>query len=141
MIREYDRASRCRRVEDVKRGRKFHRLNVIGGLFCGLVVALFCYEHSTCGVFFEDWFENTFLPCVPRGVTIILDNASFHRKKKLSAIVERAGVSLLFLPAYSPDFNRIENRWANMKRALPDLMPKCETLEGAVYNHFNYSNS
>ena len=132
---------RCRRVEDVKRGRKFHRLNVIGGLLCGLVVALFCYEHSTNGMFFEDWFENTFLPCVPVGVSIILDNASFHRKKKLAVIAERADVALLFLPAYSPDFNRIENRWANMKRALPDLIPKCETLEGAVYNHFNYSNS
>jgi len=128
-------------VEDVKRGRKFHRLNVIGGLFCGLVVALFCYEHSTCGVFFEDWFETMFLPCVPRGVTVILDNASFHRKKKLSLIAERAGVDLLFLPAYSPDFNRIENRWANMKRALPDLMSGCVTLQEAVYTHFGECNS
>jgi len=91
-------------VEDTRRGRKFHRLNVIGGLFGGLVVALFCYEHSTKGVFFEDWFENTFLPCVPVGVTVILDNASFHRKKKLSLIAERAGVSLLFLPVYSCGF-------------------------------------
>jgi hypothetical protein len=39
------------------------------------------------------------------------------------------------LPAYSADFNRIENRWSSMKRALPDLIPKCETLQGAVYTH------
>jgi hypothetical protein len=77
LICEYGRAPRCKRVEDVKRGRKFRRLNVIGGLFCGLVVALFCYEHSTCGVFFEDWFENMFLPCVPQGVVVILDNVWF----------------------------------------------------------------
>jgi transposase len=61
-------------------------------------------------VFFESWFENTFLPCVSADVTIILDNVSFHRRKKLSVIAERAGVFLLFLPAYSPDFNRIECR-------------------------------
>jgi hypothetical protein len=66
-MREYGRASRCKRVEDVKRGRKFHRLNAIGGLLGGLVVAALCYEHSTNGVFFEDWFENHFLPCVPFG--------------------------------------------------------------------------
>ena len=48
---------------------------------------------------------------------------------------------LLFLPAYSPDFNRIECRWANLKRALPDLMPKCETLQEAVYTHFEECNS
>jgi transposase len=41
-------------------------------------------------------------------------------------------VSLLFLSTYSPDFNCIEYRWANMKRTLPDLVPKCETLQGAV---------
>ncbi|MDR2700747.1 MAG: transposase [Nitrososphaerota archaeon] len=52
---------------------------------------------------------------MPVCVTIILDNAIFHCKKKLSVIMERVGVFLLFLPAYSPDFNRIENRWANMK--------------------------
>jgi transposase len=128
-------------VEDVKRGRKFHRLNIIGGLLGGLVVAVLCYEHSTDGVFFEDWFETMFLPCVPFGVTVILDNASFRRKKKLLLIVERAGVDLLFLPAYSSDFNRIECRWANLKRALPDLAPKCETLQEAVYTHFGECNS
>ena len=104
------------------------------------MVAPLCYEHSTNGVFFEDWFEKQFVPCVPIGVTVILDNASFHRKKKLAVIAERVGVFLLFLSAYSPDFNRIECRWANLKRALPDLVPKCETLEGAVYAHFNHSN-
>jgi transposase len=71
----------------------------------------------------------------------MLDNVSFYRKKKLSVIVERAGVFLLFLPAYSPGFNRIESRWANMKRALSDLMPKCETLQEAIRTHFGERNS
>jgi hypothetical protein len=51
---------------------------------------------SANGVFFEDWFENMFVPCVPKGVTVILDNASFHRKKKLAIIASCVGVSLLF---------------------------------------------
>jgi len=54
--------------------------------------------------FFEDWFEKQFLPCVPFGVRVILDNASFHRKKKLAVIVERAGVFLLFLSVYFAGF-------------------------------------
>ncbi|MDR2700168.1 MAG: transposase [Nitrososphaerota archaeon] len=74
-------------------------------------------------------------------MTIILDDASFHRRKKLSVIVERVGVFLLFLPAYSPVFNCIECRWANLKCALPDLMSKCETLQEAVYTHFEEYNS
>jgi len=52
LIRECGRAPRCRRVEDTKCGRRFHRLNVVG-LFGGMVVAVFCYGYSACGVFFE----------------------------------------------------------------------------------------
>ncbi|MDR2700555.1 MAG: transposase [Nitrososphaerota archaeon] len=74
-------------------------------------------------------------------MTVILDNVSFHRRKKLLLIAERAGVFLLFLPVYSPVFNCIECRWANLKRALSDLMPKCETLQEAVYTHFEEYNS
>jgi len=131
---------RCRRVEDTKCGRRFHRLNVIGGLFCGFVVVLFCCEHSMCGVFFEGWFGNQFLSCVPVGVIIILDMASFHRKKKL-AVVEWVGVGLLFLSVYLSDFNRVECRWANLKRVLSDLMFGCVTLQEAVYTHFGECNS
>jgi putative transposase len=55
--------------------------------------------------------------------------------------VEGTGVSLLFLSPYSPDFNPIEKKWANLKRALPDAVPKFDTLQGAVYNYLEHSNS
>jgi transposase len=64
-----------------------------------------------------------------------MDNASFHRKKALSRIAEQRGFSLLFLPPYSPDFNRIERLWANMKRHLRDSLSLFENLEGAVYTY------
>ena len=76
-MREYGYALKGKCLEDTKRGRKFHRLNVIGGLFNGKVVAPLCYEHSTYGVFFEWWFETQFLPWIPRGAVVFLDNAWF----------------------------------------------------------------
>jgi hypothetical protein len=57
---EYGRVPRCKCVEGVKRGRKFHRLNVIGGLLGGLVVAVLCYEYSINGVFFEVGLKTRF---------------------------------------------------------------------------------
>ena len=39
------------------------------------------------------------------------------------------------------DFNRIEWWWANLKRALPDLLSGCETVQEAVYNYFKQGNS
>jgi transposase len=35
----------------------------------------------------------------------------------------KAKVNLMFLPAYSPDFNPIEKEWANMKAALRSPAP------------------
>jgi transposase len=43
---------------------------------------------------------------------------------------------LLFLPAYSPDYNPIEKSRANMKRALIDIIPTCEDVPAAVYQYF-----
>jgi hypothetical protein len=50
-MREYGRTPRCKRVEDTKCGRRFHRLNVVVELFGGRVVAPLCYENSAKGVF------------------------------------------------------------------------------------------
>ena len=53
-------------------------------------------------------------------VVIILDNASFHKKKdillKISA--EMPHIILEFLPAYSPDYNLIELVWHSAKEYI-----------------------
>ena len=50
----------------------------------------------------------------PRSV-IILDNASVYRSAELKEMCRDAGVRLLFLPPYSPDFNAIEESFAGIK--------------------------
>ena len=82
--REYGRAPRGEKVLDVKSGKSPERLNVIGGLCNGRHLAVRCYKHSTRGEFFEQWLEGLLklLPC-GEGCTAIMDNAAFHRKKKL----------------------------------------------------------
>jgi transposase len=112
----HGRAARGVKVEATKRGRKFRRLNVIAAEIVrqdgvsGLAPA--CYTGATTAELFETWFEFFLLPELEVGSVIIMDNASFHRKKALSIIAEQRGFSLLFLPPYSPDFNRIEQLWA-----------------------------
>jgi transposase len=138
-VREYGRAKRGVRVEDSKRGRKFQRLNVVAAVCGDVVLSPKCYTHPTTGEFFEDWFENELLPQVKRGQIIVMDNASFHRKKALRKIMRWKRKKLLFLPAYSPDFNKAEKKWANMKQALPDLIPQHASLEKAVYSYFGVS--
>ena len=134
--REYGRAPRGERVEDVKRGRKFERVNVIGARCNGEYVAITCYRHATDGGFFEHWFKNHLLEEIPKGYTIIMDNAAFHRKSRLRKLA-RGKVRLLFLPPYSPDYNPIEKSWANMKCFLRDNMQQFQSVDSAIYSYFD----
>ena len=53
-------------------------------------IAVEQYEHTTDDVFFEQWFSERLLKEVPRGCTIIMDNASFHRKEALLEVIKKA---------------------------------------------------
>jgi transposase len=35
-----------------------------------------------------------------------MDNATFHKGGRIEQLIQEAGCELLYLPAYSPDFNR-----------------------------------
>ncbi|MDR2796128.1 MAG: transposase, partial [Spirochaetaceae bacterium] len=138
--REYGRALRGVKVEDTKRGRKFHRVNVVAAVTHSKnetkKIAPECYNGSVTGERFEIWFEASLLKNVETGSTIIMDRASFHRKKQLEQTCEKAKVNLMLLPAYSPDFNPIEKDWANMKRALRDTAPLWDLLQTAIYDYW-----
>jgi transposase len=48
-------------------------------------------------------------------------------------LIAGAGASVLYLPAYSPDFNPIELCWSKLKTILKSLGPRTEAaLEYAV---------
>jgi len=66
--------------------------------------------------FTEDYahqYAKTKVPCF-----VVLDNASIHRNAAFKAQVEKwqqCGVSLHFLPPYSPELNLIEILWHKLK--------------------------
>ena len=45
-----------------------------------------------------------------------MDNATFHKRKDTTELIEDAGHTILWLPPYSPDLNRIEQMWAWVKQ-------------------------
>ena len=67
---------------------------------------------------FESYIEHFLVPELERGQIVVMDNLSVHKSKRVERLVEGAGCELLFLPAYSPDFNPIEEAFSEVKGAL-----------------------
>ena len=49
-------------------------------------------------------------------ITLVLDNARYHRNAVVQALAAQLGITLLFLPSYSPNLNLIERLWKFTKR-------------------------
>jgi hypothetical protein len=63
-------------------------------------------------------FLGLLLECSGKPLTVILDNASIHKAKEIQpllAFLKGKGLTLYFLPPYSPELNRIEKLWHKMK--------------------------
>lgn len=65
-----------------------------------------------------------------------MDRASFHNKKRLKEYAAIYKVRVIFLPAYSPDYNPIEHIWANMKRFLRGFLNLFTSVKSAIYWYF-----
>ena len=51
-----------------------------------------------------------------RPITLVLDNARYQRNAVVQALAEELGITLLYLPSYSPNLNLIERLWKFIKR-------------------------
>ena len=49
-------------------------------------------------------------------VTLVLDNARYQRNAVVMTMAQHLGITLLFLPSYSPNLNLIERLWKFIKR-------------------------
>jgi len=134
--RAYARAPRGQKVVGRISGKKFRRTNIVAGKCGNKIFAPLQYQGSTDSQLFEYWFENLFLKEILTGFTIVMDNATFHRKTILTQMAVQAGCTLIFLPPYSPDLNPIEFFWAWLKCKLADLLPLSLSFDSALTDCF-----
>lgn len=80
----------------------------------------------------EAWIEEGLVPLLKPGQTVILDNARFHKSRKIEQMVADVGCTLLYLPPYSPDLNDIEPAWFPVKNKIRKNIPNFKTLHEAV---------
>jgi transposase len=70
------------------------------------------------GASFRAYVEQVLLPVLAPGDIVVMDNLGSHKGRAVRAAIRAAKAKLLFLPAYSPDLNPIEQVFAKMKILL-----------------------
>ena len=67
---------------------------------------------------FQAYVDQVLVPELSPGDIVVMDNLSSYKRAAVRHAIEAAGASLLYLPPYSPDFNPVENAFANLKALL-----------------------
>ena len=75
-------------------------------------------EGSTNKAVFEAYVERILAPSLRPGQVVVMDNLSAHKGEEVCEIIEGRGCEVLFLPAYSPDLNPIEEAFSKIKGLL-----------------------
>ena len=92
-------------------------MNVVGALLSsGQLFAVKLWETMTATLFAA--FLGLLVQHVSKPLVVILDNASVHKAKAIQPMLKllrQKGLTLYFLPPYSPELNRIEKLWHKMK--------------------------
>lgn len=80
--------------------------------------ACMALEGATDTESFRAYVQSVLLPALQPGDIVVMDNLSPHKSDPTLALIDQAGATVRFLPAYSPDLNPIEMMWSKVKNQL-----------------------
>jgi transposase len=83
------------------------------------------------------------VPTLKPGDIVFMDNLGSHKSRAVRDAIRSVGARRLFLPAYSPDLNPIENVFSKLKTLLRKARARtCEAVSAAIgrlLSHFQPS--
>lgn len=93
-------------------------LTVIGAIALKGFLGAMTVNAGTDRDVFRAFIEQILVPSIWEGATVVMDNLPAHKLKLIQETITAAAVKVIYLPAYSPDFNPIENCWSKLKEYL-----------------------
>jgi transposase len=96
----------------------------LAGLRHDRVIAPLVLDGAINGRSFRAYIEQFLAPTLAPGDIVLADNLGSHKVAGVREAIEARGASLLFLPAYSPDLNPIEQVFAKLKLLVRSAAPR-----------------
>ena len=136
MVRLRGRCSRGERlIGSVPHGHR-KTITLVAGLRHDRIVAPFVIDGAMNGSTFLTYVERCLAPILHRGDIVIIDNLPAHKVAGVTDAIEAVGARVIYLPAYSPDLNPIEQLFSKLKallrkaaeRTIPRLLRKIRSL-------------
>lgn len=133
LTRRYARAPRGQRAYATVPRNYAERTTLIAALTPDGFGAAMTLPGALDGEAFVVYIEQVLGPSLRPGQVVIADNLSVHHNRRARALIEQAGCTLRFLPAYSPDLNPIELAFAKLKEGLRAAAARTQkTLDAAI---------
>lgn len=124
MTRLYGRSPRGMRLHAAAPYGHWRTTTFLAGLRQDGIVAPLVLDGAINGRTFRAYIEQFLAPTLKPGDAVIADNLSSHKVVGVREAIEARGASLLFLPAYSPDLNPIEQVFAKLKQLVRRAAPR-----------------
>ena len=119
MTRLYARAPKGQRAYGkVPRNRGKNTTLIAAITLEGAMGTTMAVAGATDAEIFEAYVEHFLAPSLKEDQVVVLDQLGAHRTQRVRELVEATGAELLFLPAYSPDLNPIEEAFSKIKAIL-----------------------
>ncbi len=96
----------------------WNTMTFIAALRHDAITAPWVIDGPINGEIFRTYIEQVLVPTLHQNDIVILDNLGSHKAPAIRNAIRAAGARLLFLPAYSPDLNPIEQAFAKLKHLL-----------------------
>lgn len=126
------------------RGKRIHAdvphghwktLTFLAALRCDGLTAPCVIDGPINRLSFDAYVAQVLSPTLKPGDIVIMDNLNSHKGDCVWRMIRDAGARLLFLPAYSPDLNPIEQVFSKLKTLLRKVEARTvDTLWQAVGN-------
>lgn len=117
----YARSAKGQRAFGVVPRKRGTNITLIAALNKAGMNATMTVEGSLDGLAFEVYVKEVLVPTLKPGQTVILDNLRVHENTQARSLIEQAGCTLRFLPAYSPDLMPIEGAFSKVKAILRSI--------------------
>ena len=124
MTRTHARSAQGERAVCQRSAARQGNITLAGMISLNAMEVLYPYDGSFDGERYISYLREHLIPALKRGDVLVMDNLRTHHIPVAKEMLKNAGIELIFLPPYSPDFNPIEEVWSVVKSIFRKLEAK-----------------